>query len=298
MVVPAYANGDQIHRQEEPRERRRPATIARRIVVVAASAGGVGALQVLLSRLPADFPAPILVVLHIPATGGRALPRILDRAGPLLAAAAADGEDLQPGRVYVAPPDRHVLVVGDTVRVCAGPRQKGHRPAADPLFGSVALAVAPRAVAVVLSGALDDGAAGCAAVERRGGLVVVQDPQESHYNGMPRAAIALTQRAVVLTVARIADFLDERTRTEAPATPLTSDRDLERYISLLLRPTRGGEPEGGLSCPECGGQLGRVAMRHASIRYECELGHVFSPGNLAVRQSAAIERLLWAATFR
>src|SRR6266536_1855628 len=238
MVVPAYANGDQIHRQEAPRERRRPATIARRIVVVAASAGGVEALQVLLSRLPADFPAPILVVLHIPATGGRALPRILDRAGPL------------------------------------------------------------RAAAVVLSGALDDGAAGCAAVERRGGLVVVQDPQESHYNGMPRAAIALTQRAVVLTVARIADFLDERTRTEAPATPPTSDRDLERYISLLLRPTRGGEPEGGLSCPECGGQLGRVAMRHASIRYECELGHVFSPGNLAVRQSAAIERLLWAATFR
>src|SRR6266536_405782 len=260
MVVPAYANGDQIHRQEAPRERRRPATIARRIVVVAASAGGVEALQVLLSRLPAEFPAPILVVLHIPATGGRALPRILDRAGPLLAAAAADGEDLQPGRVYVAPPDRHVVVV--------------------------------------LSGALDDGAAGCAAVERRGGLVVVQDPQESHYNGMPRAAIALTQRAVVLTVARIADFLDERTRTEAPATPPTSDRDLERYISLLLRPTRGGEPEGGLSCPECGGQLGRVAMRHASIRYECELGHVFSPGNLAVRQSAAIDRLLWAATFR
>ncbi len=191
--------------------------LGRRTVVVAASAGGIEALQTLLSRLPADFPSPMLIILHVPATGGRALPRIMNRAGRLRAGAAVDGEELRPGRLYIAPPDRHLLVVGDEVRLSAGPPQNGHRPAADPLFRSAALAQGPRVIGVVLSGTLDDGAVGCAAVERHGGMVAIQDPAESPYAGMPRAALAVTTRAAVLKVRQIAQFLDEQCRIPVEA---------------------------------------------------------------------------------
>jgi hypothetical protein len=135
-------------------------TRGRDIVVVAASAGGVEALRGLLSQLPAPIPATLLIVLHVPAAGGKVLPSILGRAGLLPASAAADGEVPLPGHVYVAPPDCHMLLVGDKIRLSQGPRHNGHRPAADPLFISAALSGGPHTIAVVLSGTLDDGAAG------------------------------------------------------------------------------------------------------------------------------------------
>ena len=167
-------------------------------VVVAASAGGLLPLRRMLSQLPPDLPAAVLAVMHVPATGGRSLPGILDRAGPLTANSAVDGEEICTGRVYVAPPDRHLLVVKDTVRISRGPRQHRVRPAADPLFRSAALYAGPRAIAVVLSGTLDDGALGSAAVESRGGRVVVQDPADASHDSMPRNAIAATGDPIVV----------------------------------------------------------------------------------------------------
>ena len=157
----------------------------RDIIVVAASAGGLMPLRAFLAGLPADLPASVLVVLHIPATGGQALPGILDRSGPLAAGSAQDGEMLTHGRVYVAPADRHVLVVNGSIQLSQEPRQNGVRPAADPMFRSAALYGGPRVLAVVLSGTLDDAARGCGAVEQHGGRVLVQDPAEAAYPGMP-----------------------------------------------------------------------------------------------------------------
>ena len=172
-------------------------------MVVAASAGGLIPLRRFLSLLPADLPASILVVLHIPATGGRALPRILDRSGPLAASVPADGEKLAHGRVFVAPPDRHVLVVNGAVRLSRGPRQNGVRPAADPLFRSAARYGGPRTVAVVLSGTPDDAALGSAVVEQCGGRVLVQDPEEAAWPGIPTAASsALTAVARCISAGR------------------------------------------------------------------------------------------------
>jgi two-component system, chemotaxis family, protein-glutamate methylesterase/glutaminase len=207
-----------------------------RVVVIAASAGGIQALQRLVACLPPDVPAALLVVLHVPATGGRVLPKILTRAGSLAAAAAVDGEELRPGRVYVAPPDTHLLVVDDVVRLSRGPQQNGHRPAADPLFRSAALTVGPRAIAVVLSGTLDDGALGSASIERQGGLVAIQDPSESVYDGMPRAAIAATMRPAILSVTRIAKLIDEQSRAPVAAPDVPPDPELERYVALFLNP--------------------------------------------------------------
>ena len=186
----------------------------RDIVTVAASAGGLEPLRTLLEALPADLHASVLVVLHIPATGGRTLPRILDRAGVLPAAAAVDGEPLRPGRVYVAPPDLHLLVVDGLVRTSRGPRQNGVRPSADPLFRSAALYGGPRTIGVVLSGTLDDAALGAATVEQRGGCVIVQDPDDAAYDSMPRCALATTRHPAIRPAGKIAELLTRLTREE------------------------------------------------------------------------------------
>jgi two-component system chemotaxis response regulator CheB len=208
----------------------------RGIVVMAASAGGVEALRALLSMLPADFPAPILVVLHVPAAGSTALPKILSRAGRLTASAASDGEELLAGHVYVAPPDTHLLAFGHRARLGRGPAMDGHRPAADALFLSAALSAGPRALAVVLSGSLHDGASGSAAVERQGGTVIIQDPDESAYPGMPLAALAATRHAKVLPLKDIAVLLDTECRDGPPESALPVDAELETQLSAFLEP--------------------------------------------------------------
>jgi len=277
------------------------ATRGRDIVVVAASAGGVEALRGLLSQFPVPVPATMLVVLHVPAAGGKVLPRILGRAGLMPASAAADGEAPLPGHVYVAPPDCHVLLVGDKIRLSQGPRYNGHRPAADPLFISAALSGGPHTIAVVLSGTLDDGAAGAAAVERRGGVVAIQDPGESAYDGMPRAAMAATRRAKVLRLAELAAFIDAESRHPVPEQVVPPDPELERQLSVFLepvpRPVVKPNPWSGVTCPECGGPL-RQEDTSVPVRFECQVGHGWSPESLLVAQAAGIERALWAAVLR
>jgi two-component system chemotaxis response regulator CheB len=168
-----------------------------RVVAMAASAGGVEALRRVVAGLPADFPAAICVVLHIPATSRSLLAPILDRDGPLRAVVAFDGAPLRPGTIYVAPADRHLLIRRDAVELSRGPKENGVRPAADPMFRSLAAAWGDRAVAVVLSGAMGDGSAGAAAVAAAGGTVLVQDPAEALAPGMPASAIAAAPARVV-----------------------------------------------------------------------------------------------------
>jgi two-component system, chemotaxis family, protein-glutamate methylesterase/glutaminase len=273
----------------------------RDIVVVGASAGGLDPLRALLRGLPGGLPAALFVVLHIPATGGRALPRILDRSGLLPADTAVDGERIEPGRVYVAPPDQHLLVVNDTVRLSRGPRCNGVRPAADPLFRSAALHAGPRVTAVVLSGALDDAALGSATVERLGGRVVVQDPDEADYDSMPRSAIAFTRQPVVVPASGLACQVIRLAGDDsgmAPAgVPQLGERDkrLAAEIAGLLDGSMETNPllrtYSGLTCPECAGPL-YFAHRERADTYDCQAGHRWSPQSLVEEHGAAAERAL------
>jgi two-component system, chemotaxis family, protein-glutamate methylesterase/glutaminase len=154
------------------------------IVVIGTSAGGIDALKRLVARLPRDLPAAIFVVQHVAPDFPSALPQILTQAGPLPAAHALDGEPIQPGHIYVAPPDDHLTPTDGRVQVRKGPKEHGWRPAIDLLFRSAARVYGPRVVGVILSGLRDDGIAGLIAVKLRGGTTMVQDPAEAEYPAM------------------------------------------------------------------------------------------------------------------
>jgi two-component system chemotaxis response regulator CheB len=273
----------------------------RDLIVVGASAGGVEALTRLVHDLPADLPAAVVVVLHVPAHGTSVMPAILSRHGPLSAAHAVEEEPIVPGRIYVAPPDHHLLVKNGTVRLGRGPRENGHRPAVDPLFRTAARAGGRRVIGVVLSGALDDGTAGLVAIKERGGVTVVQDPDDALTPGMPRSAIEQGAVDHILPLAGIGPLLArlaaEPLRPE-PEPPVSQEMDVEADMAeldldALQNPDRPGVPS-GFACPDCGGALFELHNGEL-IRFRCRVGHAWSPHSLLAEQSEALETALWTA---
>lgn len=192
------------------------------LVVVGASAGGIEPLTEIVGALPAELHAAVAVVLHVPPTGSR-LPEILSRSARMPAVHAISGERLDAGRIYVAPPDHHLLVGDGRCIVVGGPRENGMRPAIDPLFKSAALAFGARTVAVVLSGTRDDGALGARAVAAGGGCVFVQDPAEADFPGMPESAIARDHPDRVMAAAKIAPAIVEAVQNLSKAAPVSDN---------------------------------------------------------------------------
>ena len=186
-----------------------PADLPRRVIGIAASAGGVEAIRTVVAGLPAGFPAAVCVTLHIPATGRSLLAPILGRDSALEAVVAEDGMPLRAGVIYVAPADRHLLIGRDALTLGRGPKENGTRPAADPMFRSLAVSWGDRGIAVVLSGALDDGSAGAVTVATAGGTVIVQDPQDALVPGMPASTIAADSPEHVVAAGEIAAVLQQ-----------------------------------------------------------------------------------------
>jgi two-component system chemotaxis response regulator CheB len=183
----------------------------RDIVVIGASAGGVTALRLLAGALPADFAASVFVVQHQAPGGPELLPKILDQAGPLRAAAARDGMGFDPGCLVVAPPDMHLVLTQDRCRLLPAPQELRHRSSIDALFRSAAEHLGPRVIGVILTGLLDDGAAGLSAVKRCGGLAIVQDPADAEFPDLPRNALAATPVDHCIRLAELAPRLIQLT---------------------------------------------------------------------------------------
>jgi two-component system chemotaxis response regulator CheB len=265
-------------------------------IVVGGSAGSVRALRALVQAVPADLPAAVLVVVHIPAHSPSALPLVLS-AGPLPAKAAEDGERIERGNIYVAQPDLHLLVERGRLRLTRGPRENRVRPCIDVLFRSAAVDLGPRVVGVVLSGVLDDGTAGLWAVKDRGGVAVVQQPAEAEHPDMPRNALAHVDVDHVLPVAEIGSTLAALAAEPTPdAAAVPPAMAAEAAIELGSNPLRRGVLDlGHLSpnaCPECHGSL--TEIREGSIaRYRCHAGHAYSLRTLLAETEIAIEKSLW-----
>jgi two-component system chemotaxis response regulator CheB len=269
------------HVNDQPSETAAPLEI----IGIGASAGGLQPLKAVVAALPRDLPVSVLVVLHVAPAGTSVLPQILARATTMEVVAGEDGVELAPGRIVVARPDRHLLVHDGSVRLSRGPRENGHRPAVDPLLRSMADVYGPRAAGVILSGARDDGTQGLAAIKRRGGVALVQDPEEAEYPAMPANAMAATAIDFALPAAQLGATLVELVGGNARRAP----------GSPLATPSFGGEPAGlKITCPDCGGVLTETDDGGV-VHFRCHVGHAYSPANLLALHADGVERALWTA---
>jgi len=275
------------------------------IVVIGASSGGVEALMELAADLPENLPAAVFVVLHLAEESPSVLPKILARSGPLEAVRAEDGQRVEQGRIYVAPPAYHLLLENGRVRVASGPKENRHRPAVDPLFRSAAVACGPRVVGVVLTGAGGDGTAGLLAVKRRGGVAVVQNPEEALFAGMPQSALEHADVDHCLPLTKIAPLLAHLSREEIPAEKegahrtVPEDMEFESKIAGLDPASAVGSDYqiGELSaftCPECTGPLFEIRDR-TLLRYRCRVGHAFTAQSVLDDKAEALENALYVA---
>ncbi|MFY9823855.1 MAG: chemotaxis protein CheB [Thermoanaerobaculia bacterium] len=278
-----------------------PATAGHDVIVLGASAGGVQALCRVIERLPPDLPAAVFVVLHLTPHGRSMLPAILERSGSLPALHPPDGEVIRPGRIYVAPPDHHLTIADGHVHLSRNARENGHRPAIDVLFRTAARSYGPRVVGVVLTGNLDDGTAGLAAIKKCGGVAVVQDPEDADYPSMPESAIANVAVDHVLPLAEIGPRLEELLR-QPPGEAADCDEVEEEpdAMGTSKKADAAGAPlevpgdPSGLTCPECGGSLFE-RPGEKPLHFRCRTGHAYSPESLLAKQSENLEAAFWAA---
>jgi two-component system chemotaxis response regulator CheB len=274
----------------------------RNIIAIGASAGGFDALKKLVAGLPENLDAVVFIVWHMSPEVHSVLPQVLTRAGKLLATAAIDGEPIQFNRIYVAPPDRHLVVEKGKIRVTRGPKENHFRPAVDPLFRSVALAYGAQVVGVVLSGALDDGTAGLWVIKRYGGVAIVQDPADAEFPSMPESALRSVAVDHIVPIDAMASLLVDITQQTVPKAPsqmpVNGDETVKREIDVAIegnRPNKGRLTFGPFSpytCPECGGVLSSI-KEGGRERYRCHTGHAFSADSLLSSLTENIEYSLW-----
>lgn len=272
----------------------------RHIVVIGASAGGIEALSKIVAGLPAEFPAAVAVVMHTSPHSPPILHDILARCGQLSVVSPSDMEPLRAGIIYVAPPDFHLLIEPGHVRLTKGPKENRFRPAVDPLFRSAAQVFGPNTIGVVLTGNLDDGAAGLWAIKELGGVAIVQDPKEAMHPSMPKSAIEAVDVDHVASLADIPALLvqvtstSERDDAAQRSAPVQKEVDVANQRDPLQAGVRDLGAPSYFTCPECHGVLlQRTQGRH--FQFRCHTGHAYSVESLLVEIQDQIEVQLWNA---
>ena len=252
------------------------------IFAVGASAGGVEALEQLVREIPSGFQGSLFVVLHLAPRTKSFLPELLTRAGKLRAIHPEDGARIEPGCIYVAPPDHHLILARDHVHLGLGPKEQHHRPCINVMFRSAALSHGPRVTGVVLSGELDDGTAGLWEIKRRGGTAVIQNPEEATFPSMPLSALRDVEADYIVNISGMGELLNrlalnkgERKRTEVESA------NMEPNIT-------------DLTCPDCRGTIWEVPRGNGK-EYRCRVGHTFSPKSMLSEHFAAQEKMLYSA---
>jgi two-component system, chemotaxis family, protein-glutamate methylesterase/glutaminase len=269
------------------------------IIVIGTSTGGIEALRQILADLPADLPASIFIVQHSGADSPGILDLILQRASKIRVMIAADKEKIVHGRVYVAPPDRHLLIEPGKVCLSRGPKENLFRPAIDPMFRSAAQVYGPRVIGVILTGGLDDGTAGLWAVKQLGGTAIVQDPHDALVPSMPASALNFVAVDYCVPLSEIARLLLKLTDTvadEAGAYKMPKHLDLEVKIAkqdpAIDHDVRDLWDKSSYTCPECHGVLLQFT-ENGRERFRCHTGHAFSANSLLAHLTEGVEESLW-----
>jgi two-component system chemotaxis response regulator CheB len=272
----------------------------RNIIVIGASAGGFAALKTLVSSLPPNLDASIFIVWHMGSDVKGILPEVLNKLNTIAVYSAKDKDPILPNRIYVAPPDRHLLVEQGRVRVTRGPKENRFRPAVDPLFRSAAYAYGNRVIGVILSGALDDGTAGLWQIKFDGGTTVVQDPNDAEVPSMPEHAIAEVQIDHCVPLAKLAELLVELSAQDVRESPDSARQEkskIEIDIAAEASAIKNGFFKLGTlspyACPECHGVLSKIIDGNL-IRFRCHTGHAYSADSLMIALSEKIEDSLYS----
>lgn len=263
------------------------------------------ALVQLVAQLPGWLPAAVLVVQHFaPDSDGQHLVDRLARHTDLACRLASSGEALEAGTLYLAPPDRHLLVkdrAAPYTLVTKGPRENNHRPAVDALFRSAAVTYGPAVVGVVLTGMLHDGTAGLEYIKRCGGTAVVQDPQDAEFPSMPETALRNVSVDHVVPLSEMGALLEALSTKALPeTTDVSIPEDLKQEAAIAERVVGNVEDVAKLghmvplTCPDCGGNLWE--LEHGNVlRYRCHTGHAFTGDSLLQNSQHSLEETLWVA---
>lgn len=275
----------------------------RDIIVIGTSAGGVYALRELVASLPSDLGAAVFVVQHLAPHTKSLLPDILNKAGSLPAVHPQDGERIEPGRIYLAPPDHHLLIEHNHVVVKKGPKENRFRPSIDALFRSAAYTYGPRVIGVVLTGLLDDGTSGMWSVKRLGGVGIIQQPEDAAYPSMPTNVLENVDVDHSVPIAEMGKLLSQLTTEPAPDAPQLPQEDWHRLESEVKIASQENAFDLGVmqlgeltpfTCPECNGVL--VSLKEGKlIRYRCHTGHAFTASTLLAEVTKEVEDTLWSA---
>ncbi|OWV82204.1 glutamate methylesterase [Rhizobium sp. R634] len=258
----------------------------RDIIAIGGSAGSGAVLRTLVADLPAELPASVFVSTHIPANSPGYLPEILAAKSKLPVTQAVDGQPIERGRIYIAAPDRHLLLMGETIKFGAGPRENMVRPSIDPMFRSAALSFGPRVVGLVLTGMLNDGAAGLHAIKASGGMTVVQHPLDAEADQMPLAALEAVEVDHVAPAADLGRLLTDIAGSDAPPHRASSSEDLRLEVEIAAGARLGSAnlskiaAPTALSCPDCHGVLSEI-RGSSPLRFRCQIGHAYTADALA-----------------
>jgi two-component system chemotaxis response regulator CheB len=270
-----------------------------RLIVVGASLGGVAGLKRLVAGLPGTLPAALLAVLHI-GSHRSILPGLLSAQSALPVSHAQDGEKIEPGRVLIAPPDHHLVVVDGQLRLSRGPKENFARPAIDPLFRSAALAYGGSTIGVVLTGMLDDGTAGLQAIKLCGGVAIVQDPRDALEPSMPASALKHVKVDHCVPLASLPALLTSLSAPPADPSPVLANGRLHHEQALFFGQGHAmdhlsaiGKPS-PIACPECHGGLWEQ-VGSTPAQYRCRTGHAFTERSLEHALAAAGDDANWNA---
>jgi two-component system, chemotaxis family, protein-glutamate methylesterase/glutaminase len=270
------------------------------IVVVGASAGGLNSIIELTAQLNDKIDAAVFIVLHITQiTSPELLVQRFENNSSFSCKLAEDGEKIQRGHIYVAVPDRHLLIKNRTVLVGRGSPENRWRPSIDILFRSAAAAYGGRVIGIILSGMMEDGTAGMLAIKKSGGTLIAQDPEEAEYPDMPQSVLNNMKVDYCVPLDAMGAILLEKSKDGkenfafAPPEVIAEANIAERVAIDIDKVSELGD-KSVFSCPDCGGGLWEIKEEDVT-RYRCHIGHMYNQKELELRQKQALENTMWIA---